>query len=110
FTNYEAAYMSTNSSIIPSLATQSTASRLIGTCALPSTNSISPNTNNSYTNIILDVYTLDPEGWTNGMKFAFSELEVLDTNNAVIFTNGFPQGKTYLGSFKDNGPNDSDPA
>ena len=113
FTNYDLAYMSTVGDIIPSLATNSTASRLIGTCAgpvpPPATN-FAPSFQN-YTNILIDVYTLDPEGWTNGIKFVLFELEVIDQNTGTPQqTNGFPQGKTYLGTFQDNGPYDSDPA
>jgi hypothetical protein len=53
----------------------------------------------------VDVYILDPEGWNNGKLFVLSELTDGDT-----YTNGFPQGKTYLGSFLDNGPLDRNPA
>ncbi|PYJ79491.1 MAG: hypothetical protein DME22_25380, partial [Verrucomicrobia bacterium] len=96
FTNYEAAYMSTNADIIPILSTNSTFPRLTGTCAV----GVAP-----YTNIIIDVYQLDPEGWENGKLFGLSELITPDG-----VTNGFPQGRKYLGSFVDNGPQDSDPA
>jgi len=96
FTNYEAAYMSTNADIIPILSTNSTFPRLTGTCAV----GVAP-----YTNIIIDVYQLDPEGWANGKLFGLSELITPDG-----VTNGFPQGRKYLGSFVDNGPQDGDPA
>jgi len=95
FTNYEAAYLSTNADIIPVLATNSPYPLLTGTCATG---------NPPYTNIIVDVYQLDPEGWANGMAFGLSELVTADG------TNGFPQGKKYLASFVDNGPLDGDPA
>ncbi|MEO6036011.1 MAG: hypothetical protein ABIQ35_12215, partial [Verrucomicrobiota bacterium] len=49
---------------------------------------------NPYTNIIIDVYQLDPEGWANGQLFGFPELVNPDGR-----TNGFAQGKKYLGSF-----------
>jgi hypothetical protein len=97
FTNYYAPYMSTNGGLIPALSPSSTVADLIGTCA--STNG------GAYSNIIVDVYLLDPEGWENGKKFLLGEL----TDNAT-YTNGFAQGKTYLGSFVDNGPRDRDPA
>ena len=93
FTNYSAPYMSTNAAIIPELSTNSTAADIIGVCA--STNG------GIYSNIIVDVYVLDPEGWTNGMAFNLPELNG---------TNGIPQGRAYLGSFVDNGPADRDPA
>ncbi len=86
FTNYEAAYMDTNVAIIPALdSTNSIYPRLAGTFAP----GIAP-----YTNVTIDVYQLDQEGWTNGI--AFDELEL--TDNAT-YTNGFPQGSKYLGSF-----------
>ncbi|MGO8927672.1 MAG: hypothetical protein ACLQU3_12365 [Limisphaerales bacterium] len=47
-----------------------------------------------WTNIIIDVYQLDPEGWTNGQEFALTEL-----TDYATYTNGFPQGKKYIGSF-----------
>jgi hypothetical protein len=47
-----------------------------------------------YNNVSIDVYQLDPYGWTNGQAFVLSEL----TDHAT-YTNGFPQGKKYLGSF-----------
>src|SRR5256884_5671658 len=96
FSNYEAAYMSTNADIIPILSTSNIWPRLAGTCAV----GVAP-----YTNIIIDVYQLDPEGWANGMTFGLQELIARDGT-----TNGFPQGRKYLGSFVDNGPQDGDPA
>jgi hypothetical protein len=95
FTNYEAGFMSTNATILPVL-TNSAYPRLIGICAA----GVAP-----YTNIVIDVYQLDPEGWANGKLFGLQELVNPDGS-----TNGYPQGKKYLGSFVDNGPFDSDPA
>jgi hypothetical protein len=95
FTNYSAPYMSTAASIIPRLSASSTSGDIIGTCALP---------NGAYTNLFIDVYVLDPESWANGALFEEVDL------NPVVFTNGFPQGKGYLGTFVDNGPLDRDPA
>jgi hypothetical protein len=87
FTNYYAPYMDTNASIIPGLdSTNSIYPRLAGTFAV----GIVP-----YTNIIIDVYQLDQEGWTNGQQFGFTEL--IDPSTGL--TNGFPQGSKYLGSF-----------
>lgn len=87
FTNYAAPFMDVNSAsgIIPILATTNIFPRLTGTFAP----GIAP-----YTNVVLDVYELDPQGWANGQKFALSEM----TDNST-YTNGFPQGKRYLGSF-----------
>jgi hypothetical protein len=47
----------------------------------------------------------DLEGWTNGQDQALFEL----TDNST-YTNGFAQGRAYLGTFVDNGPLDRDPA
>jgi hypothetical protein len=83
--------------LIPQLSASSTAGDIIGTCPGPSTN--------GFTNIFIDVYTLDPEGWTNGIAFELAEL----TDN-LTYTNGFPGGRKLLGTFVDNGPLDRDPA
>jgi hypothetical protein len=85
FTNYEAAYMSTNGDIIPGLDTNSVFPHLKG--AFPV--GIAP-----YTNVIIDVYQLDQEGWTNGKAFDLAEL-----TDSTTYTNGFAQGSKYLGSF-----------
>lgn len=96
FTNYAAPFMGTNADIVPILSASSTFPRLIGNCATGAP---------PYTNIIIDVYQLDPEGWANGKAFGLQELVSPDGT-----TNGYPQGRKYLGSFVDNGPFDSDPA
>lgn len=97
FMNYSAPYMSTSGDIIPVLSTNSSSTRLIGTYAV----GVDP-----YTNIIIDVYQLDPEGWENGKLFNFQELLAPDFQSYY----GFPQGGKYLGSLVDNGAQDSDPA
>jgi hypothetical protein len=99
FTNSCARFMDTND-VIPVLATNCTQARLLGTCALP----VPP-----YTNIIIDLYLADPEGWTNGQKFQFSELAYTDPVTFETAYDGFAQGKTYLGSFIKNGPLDASP-
>jgi hypothetical protein len=87
FTNYYAPYMEITNSILPTLdATNSVYPNLVGTFAVGKA---------PYTNIIIDVYQLDQEGWTNGQQFGFNEL--IDPTTG--FTNGFPQGSKYLGSF-----------
>ncbi len=96
--NYFAPYIdatATNGNF-PVLSTNSSQSHLIGYCGL----GVAP-----YTNIVIDVYVADPEGWTNGQAFTFTEL--LDPNTGIF--GGFSQGRTYLGSFADNGPLDRDP-
>jgi len=85
FTNFFQLFLDTNVDIIPILDTNSVAPNLVGTFA--------PGIG-SFTNVIIDVYQLDPYGWTNGQAFALLEL----TDNAT-YTNGFPQGKKYLKSF-----------
>ncbi len=88
FTNFYSAYLDTNYAIIPSLDPSSVFPNLSGQLAP----GIPP-----YTNVTIDVYQLDPEGWTNGQTFAFMEL----TDNST-YTNGFPQGRKFLGSFPVN--------
>ena len=96
FTNYSAPYMITTAGVIPTLSSASSTGEIIGTCAAP---------NGIYTNVFIDVYELDKEGWENGKLFAMPEL-----SDYTTFTNGFPQGKELLGTFVDNGPLDRDPA
>jgi len=87
--------------LIPLLSTNSNQSRLRGSCAL----GVAP-----YTNIIIDLYLADEESWTNGQKFQLSELAYTDPVTSQIEYYGFAQGRTYLASFVDNGPQDLDPA
>ncbi len=79
---------------VPTLLTNSTRTNLIGTCGLPT---------NNYTNLVIDVYLPDPEGQVNG---ALMDYPFFGGTNGP----GFVQGKTYLGNFLDNGPQDSNPA
>jgi hypothetical protein len=99
FTNYCAPYMETNGPIIPALFASSTQSRLRGSCALAK---------DPYTNIMIDVYIADEEGWTNGQVFQFPELAYMNPAGDPLH-HGFAQGRTYLGSFIDNGQQDLDP-
>lgn len=99
FTNNCAPYMWTTNAIIPALLSSSTQARLRGTCALGK---------NSYTNIIIDVYLADQEGWTNGQLFQLAELAYSSPTGDTLYY-GFAQGRTYLGSFVDGGPQDFDP-
>jgi hypothetical protein len=68
---------------IPALSASSTVSSLAGTFGAPT---------NGYTNLVLDLYLVDPEGQTNGAQF-----------NQPSFGGtsgwGFVQGKTYLASY-----------
>jgi hypothetical protein len=100
FTNSCAPFMATND-VIPVLATNCTQAHLLGTCALP----VPP-----YTNVTIDVYLADPEGWTNGQKFQWSELSYTDPVTSQTAYDGFAQGKTYLGSFVKGGPLDANPS
>jgi hypothetical protein len=99
FTNYFAPYLLTNDPIIPALSASSTQVRLRGSYA--------PG-NAPYTNIVIDVYLADEEGWTNGQIFQFPELAYMNDAGDTLY-HGFAQGRTYLGSFTDNGPQDLDP-
>lgn len=76
--------------LVPAL-TNSTVSILHGTCPQPT---------NGFSNVVVDLYVSDDEGNTNGAAF----------NYPFFAGTGFNAGKTYLGTFKDNGPFDSDPA
>lgn len=86
FVNYEAPYMDTSGSLIPMLATTNVFPHLSGSF---------PVGINDYTNIIVDVYELDPEGWANGTNFMYPDL--LDPMTGEYL--GFPQGRRYLGSY-----------
>lgn len=102
FSFYEGPFMNTTnvskfSDLIPRLSATTTAGLIVGTCP-------SPNFSGPFTNLFIDLYVLDPEGWTNGIAFALPAL----TDNAT-YTNGFPAGRKFLGTFVDNGPLDSDP-
>lgn len=95
YLNWWQAYVTDTNQTIPVLSGSSTISTLIGTCGVPNTN--------GYNTLIVDVYTPDPEGQTNGAQF---NLEFFGGTSGP----GFVQGKRYLGSFLDNGPYDSNPA
>jgi hypothetical protein len=99
FTNYFAPYLWTTNSITPSLDPTSTQGRLRGSCALGK---------DPYTNVIIDVYLADQEGWTNGQLFQLPELVYTNSMGDTQYY-GFAQGRTYLGAFVDNGPEDVDP-
>jgi hypothetical protein len=98
FTNYYAGFVQT-SQIIPALLTNSTQGRLKGTCGL----GVLP-----YTNVIIDFYLADGEGWTNGQEFQWSDLTYTEPGTGLNKYYGFAEGRTYLGSFIDNGPQDLD--
>jgi hypothetical protein len=79
--NFFSSYLDTTAPIVP---------------VLDGANSVYPNLAGSfapgiapYTNVTIDVYQLDPEGWADGQAFALAELS----------GNGFPQGRKYIGSF-----------
>ncbi len=92
FVNYSAPYMDTLSSTVPLPtldATNSVYPRLKGTF---------PVGQNAYTNIIIDVYQLDPEGWANGKAIAGAQSWYAEGFAGFDYTNGFPQGAKYVGS------------
>ena len=101
FTSYAAPFVNTNQSIVPLISTNSTQARLRGSCApglLPCTN------------IVVDVYLADEEGWTNGQRFQLAELVYVDPLTLQTDYHGFAQGSSHLGAFVDNGPQDLNPA
>jgi hypothetical protein len=79
------------SGYLPVLAAGSTALRLTGTVPLAVATAF-PETD-------VDVYLADPAGIALGKALGLPELP-----------EGFVQGATFLGSFRDNGPQDRDPA
>lgn len=83
---------------IPTL-TASTLTTLNGSCGIST---------NGYTNLIVDVYLPDPEGQANGAQFGYEVFGAPAGGTPGGW--GFVQGKTYLGSYLDNGPYDSNPA
>jgi len=85
FTNYAAPFMDTTGEIIPSLTTTNVFPHLRGNFAVGTS---------GYTTIVLDVYELDPEGWADGVQMDLAEL----SDNST-YTNGFPQGRKYVGSY-----------
>jgi len=57
-----------------------------------------------YTTIVLDVYQADPEGWADGIAFAGADYATSggmpnELTDGTTYTNGFAQGKKYIGSF-----------
>ena len=100
FTNYFAPFVNTNQSIVPLLSTNSTQARLRGSCAP----GVVPGTN-----IVVDVYLADEEGWTNGQKFQLTELAYVDPFTLQTNYHGFAQGRVHLGAFVDNGTQDLNP-
>lgn len=86
---------------MPVLDATSTATRLKGICPT----GVAP-----YTTLYLDVYVQDPASWTNGIAFEMNEFAYWDAGSSTYKYRGFPNGGTYLGTFKDNGPFDADPA
>jgi len=85
FTNFFTTYIDASVGLLPTLAAGNVFPNLSGTFAL----GIAP-----FTNVTIDVYELDPEGWANGQAFNF--LELADGFGGYF---GFPQGRKYLGSF-----------
>ena len=89
FTNYATPFMDpATNSIIPTLDPTSIYPRLKGTFALGT---------NGFTNIIIDVYQLDLEGWQNGKAVAGAQ-NWSELTDSASYTNGFAQGSKYLGS------------
>ena len=100
FTNFCAPFMETNQPLPVLSDSHSSQSFLQGSCAPGAA---------PYTNVVIDLYLADEESWTNGQKFKLSELAYADPATSETKYYGFAQGRTYLGSFADNGPQDLDP-
>jgi hypothetical protein len=76
----------TNNGVVPVLATNTSATLLAGTVPVASTN---------FPVTVIDLYIADPVGITNGQAA-----------NIPGLTNGFVQGRVYLGSFVEGSPAD----
>jgi hypothetical protein len=99
FAQAQKAYTSylTDETIIQPVITRADSERLEGTTPVPVTD---PNVLPvPFVATIIDLYLADPEGIQNGGPLGLDGLP-----------NGFVQGRKYLGSFVDNGPDDKDPA
>src|SRR4030095_10440642 len=78
-----------NNGLVPVLSASTTVARLIGSTPLPSA---------EYPHIVVDLYIPDPDGIATG--------KALDP---AVYPDGWIQGKTYLGSFLVDGPQDLAP-
>lgn len=88
---YAKALADVNAGYVPVLDTNlTTIDRIVGTVPLP---------NADWSTIIIDIYAADPVGITNGQATAIPDLPW-----------GFVQGRYYMASFVDNGPEDRDKA
>jgi hypothetical protein len=87
---YAQALADSTQGVVPIIATNSTSSRLIGTVPLP---------NSDFPVVMIDLYTVDPEGLAYGQ-----------TANEPLLPHGYVQGKKYLGSFVDNSAADANKA
>src|SRR5439155_2745812 len=87
---YSKALVNPFDGFVPSLSTNRTRNRLIGTVPIANTN---------FPTTIIDLYIADPIGITNGQAAMYPELPY-----------GFVQGKTYLGSFVSGSASDLDPS
>lgn len=100
FLNFYQGFVATNA-ILPVLDANSSQGILRGSCGL----GIPP-----YTNVVIDLYLADDEGWTNGQQFEFPELSYTDPATGGTEYYGFAQGRTWLAAFTENGPQDLNPA
>ncbi len=94
---YSKVLLEPENGVIPTLLTNSSVSRLIGTIPLPETNA-APLT-------VIDVYIADPEGLATGQAQDLSQLPP-----GSPLRDGFVQGLTYLGSFFEGSSRDLDSA
>jgi hypothetical protein len=94
---YSKVLLEPENGVIPTLSTNSSVSRLIGTIPLPETNA-APLT-------VIDVYIADPEGIATGKA---QDLSALPSDSPL--REGFVQGLNYLGSFFEGSSRDTEPA
>jgi hypothetical protein len=86
---YASALLDVTQGVVPVLATNTTATRLVGQVPIADTN--------FWPSTAIDLYAVDPVGLTNG---AAAQIPALP--------NGFVQGRTWLATFVDNSANDRD--
>lgn len=87
---YQTALEDPAAGVVPVIAPESTARRLLGT--VPRARAA------EWPETYVDLYLADPEGLATGRALDLPELP-----------DGFVQGRRFLGSFRDNGPADADP-
>ncbi len=86
---YTQALLDVFQGVVPTLSTNSTTAKIIGTVPLAN--------KEVYPTTIVDLYIADPEGMATGQAL-----------QDPLMTNGYVQGRVYLGSFVENSAEDQD--